>query len=81
MNNSRLQQKSIFTPLKHVTKAGVTACLVMSVNICPPVFVHLLIISHLRRRLRTYQNISENTTPYFQNNIVPAFRTLLKYFT
>ena len=42
MNSSRLQQKSIFTSLKYVTKAGVTACSIMSVKICPAVFVYLL---------------------------------------
>ena len=65
MNSSRLQQKPIFTPLKYVTKAGVTACSVMSVKICPAVFVHLLTISHFRRRLRTYQDIRGNTAAFF----------------
>ena len=40
MNSSRLQQKSVFTSLKYVTKAGVMACSVMSVKICLVVFMH-----------------------------------------
>ena len=42
MSSSSLQQKSIFTSLKYVTKADVTVCSIMSVKICPAVFVHLL---------------------------------------
>ena len=46
----RLQQISIFTPLKYVSKAGVTACSAISAKICSVVvvFVLLLTVLHLR---------------------------------
>ena len=44
----RLQQISIFTPVKYVSKAGVTACSAISAKICPVVFVLLLTVLHLR---------------------------------
>ena len=50
-----------FTASKYVSKAGVTVCSAMSAKTCPDVFVHLLAISHLRRRLRIYQNLRGNT--------------------
>ena len=46
-------------------KAGVTVCSAMSAKTCPAVFVHFLAISHLRRRLRTYQNLRGNTERQF----------------
>ena len=61
LNCSRLLHVSFFTTSKYVTRAGVTVCLAMSAKTCPAVFVHLLAISHLRRRLRTYQNLRGNT--------------------
>ena len=50
-----------YTTSKQVTKAGLTVCSAVSAKTCPAVFAHLLAISHLRRRLRTYQNLRGNT--------------------
>ena len=49
-----------FTTSKQVTMAGLTVCSAMSAKTCLAVFVHLLAILHLRRRLRTYQNLRGN---------------------
>ena len=42
----------------------------MSAKTCPEVFVHLLAISHLRRRLLIYQNLIGNTAA--KHNVMRA---------
>ena len=54
LTNSRLPKISFLLTLKYVTYAGVAVCSPTCTKICPAVFVHLLAIPHLRRRLRTY---------------------------
>ena len=58
-----------FTTSKQVTKAGVTVYSAMSAKTCSAVFVHLLAISHLRRRLRTYQSLRGNTGCCYCTNL------------
>ena len=53
-DSSRLSKTCFFTTFKYLTWADVAVCSAMCTKICPAVFVHLLAISHLRRRLCSY---------------------------
>ena len=64
-------------------KRIVTVLTFLSLQICPAVFVHLLTISHLYRRLRTHLNLRGNTDSnrkFFQKllMIYPSFSSKIK---